>query len=302
MLRDWKPRLEGREISGGTLIRMRSAVTFRISEKDEPSDLSDPAVTLTNRGLASESEIFPSVDYRLQDRIFGVIGSLFIIIFLVPALVDYRNFPHVGPYFRFADGREVFLPFVRILTDWTYIMVLLGFCFRRSPVLRNRRAADVTIALIGSYWLAIPFVIAAGCGLIDGVLGTRWHAAFLGFWMPGSLGLGKVLVGSALVTCGNLLDIWGYGALFRSFSLVPEARELCTRGPFRFVRHPIYLGQIMAQAGIFLCFASLHPSWILFWLTFCLIQLRRAWREDRVLETAFGRRFRNWKEQTAWIW
>ena len=33
-------------------------------------------------------------------------------------------------------------------------------------------------------------------------------------------------------------------------SNVPEARGLVTRGPYRLVRHPIYLGEYVGRAGL----------------------------------------------------
>jgi protein-S-isoprenylcysteine O-methyltransferase Ste14 len=38
--------------------------------------------------------------------------------------------------------------------------------------------------------------------------------------------------------------------LGRSFSVMPEARRLVTNGPYSVIRHPVYLGEAVALAGV----------------------------------------------------
>ncbi|MBU1647461.1 MAG: hypothetical protein KJ787_14105, partial [Gammaproteobacteria bacterium] len=111
----------------------------------------------------------------------------------------------------------------------------------------------------------------------------------------------RFCVGAACVCAGNALDVWGYASLFRSVSIVAEARDLVVSGPYRLVRHPVYLGQIVAQAGVWLLFAPLHPVWISFFACFVAMQLYRGRVEDTVLERAFGERYRMWKDRTFWF-
>jgi protein-S-isoprenylcysteine O-methyltransferase Ste14 len=39
-------------------------------------------------------------------------------------------------------------------------------------------------------------------------------------------------------------------SLGRSISILPQARQLVTSGPYAFVRHPLYLGEMTAMLGI----------------------------------------------------
>ena len=109
------------------------------------------------------------------------------------------------------------------------------------------------------------------------------------------------LCGTALIVVGNLIDVSGYATLFRSVSIAAEARELKVTGLYRIVRHPIYLGQILAQAGVWLFYARTHVVWITFYVAFVAMQLYRSRLEDRVLQRAFGEPYLTWKRRTFWF-
>ncbi|HTZ04727.1 MAG TPA: isoprenylcysteine carboxylmethyltransferase family protein [Gaiellaceae bacterium] len=62
-----------------------------------------------------------------------------------------------------------------------------------------------------------------------------------------ALGLGKVWFAMQLI--GASIAIASAVALGRSFGLVAANRGICTRGPYRFVRHPLYAGYLIAWTG-----------------------------------------------------
>src|SRR5207302_3384193 len=53
-----------------------------------------------------------------------------------------------------------------------------------------------------------------------------------------------------LLACGMIWALYSLTYLRNRFSIVPEARGLVTTGPYQFVRHPIYLGEIIAGFGL----------------------------------------------------
>ena len=87
----------------------------------------------------------------------------------------------------------------------------------------------------------------------------------------------------ALVSCAFLLA--SVLALGTCFGVLPEARGLVTRGPYRHVRHPVYLGELGACAGLVLGAPS---AWNLTAAAVLLgAQLVRMRLEERALETEF---------------
>jgi protein-S-isoprenylcysteine O-methyltransferase Ste14 len=114
----------------------------------------------------------------------------------------------------------------------------------------------------------------------------------------------------AMAVSGCLLALAGAGLVRRSrielgaaWSLLPVADQntgLVTTGPYRFVRHPIYLGFILLALGAALAFSS--------WLALCIVLAgivpTFAWRahaEEVLLSSTFGERFADYRRRTKMI-
>lgn len=234
----------------------------------------------------------------LPDWTFRLLGAGFFLGFLAYRAPDYfKDFWALGPYYEFPGGGKLQLPWTRVLIDLTYVLIGLAYIFRLPPRSRACRGGEILVAMCGAFWPFLPFLIEAA---LDWSASSFAHEYSAFMWKT-RLSLTTTLTGAALVLVGNALDLWGYGSLFKSISIVPEARELKVSGPYRLVRHPIYLGQMAAQAGVWLLFANTHVVWIGFYLCFAGFQLYRSRLEDRVLLDAFGERYLAWKRKTFWF-
>lgn len=96
----------------------------------------------------------------------------------------------------------------------------------------------------------------------------------------------------ALVIAGELIAVLGCAwmliaalALGRCFGVLPEARGLVTHGPYRLVRHPLYLGEFGAMAGLLI--ASPSPRNLAAGAVFVLAQFMRMRFEERALTAEF---------------
>jgi protein-S-isoprenylcysteine O-methyltransferase Ste14 len=108
---------------------------------------------------------------------------------------------------------------------------------------------------------------------------------------------------TALVLAGDVLAVTACAWLLVSvltlgpcFGVLPEARGLVMRGPYRFVRHPVYLGEIGAVAGLTL---SSSAAWSFAVLgAFVAAQLVRMHMEEDALTAAFPE-YRRYATQTG---
>jgi protein-S-isoprenylcysteine O-methyltransferase Ste14 len=67
--------------------------------------------------------------------------------------------------------------------------------------------------------------------------------------------------------------------------LIPQTRKLVTGGPYRLVRHPVYVGEILGALGL-VVWAATVPKTLVF-LLFVGCEVYRALQEERLLMFAF---------------
>ena len=113
-------------------------------------------------------------------------------------------------------------------------------------------------------------VLAAFCG-----------TAFPLMVRPGGLQLLPSVASSTCMAAGLALSVASKLYLNRSFGLIASNRGVKAGGPYRFVRHPMYLGYFVTQLG-FLS-ANFSTSNVLIYLAAWSFQILRIVEEESVL-------------------
>jgi protein-S-isoprenylcysteine O-methyltransferase Ste14 len=93
-------------------------------------------------------------------------------------------------------------------------------------------------------------------------------------------------IGAALWWFGILFGVATLVFLRKAFSIVPQARELITAGPYQIARHPIYVAYILEYIGIWMArgFTIPFTLMIVVWLA---VTYWRTQLEEQILSATF---------------
>lgn len=147
----------------------------------------------------------------------------------------------------------------------TFLVVALAYLTRVPPVDRSKGFSEVALPLLATF---TPFLL----------LFTPPHP----FAYATMERLQALFWGMALSTT---FTVWGLFTLGRSFSITVEARKLVAHGPYRLVRHPVYLGEMAAALFVTLWRFSLLNLAV--FAIFSSLQLYRSYLEERKLKANF---------------
>jgi len=96
-------------------------------------------------------------------------------------------------------------------------------------------------------------------------------------------GLATNAVGAVVVAAGMALRVWAAGVL-------DKGGELCTDGPYRCVRHPLYVGSFVAAVGFCVMMRAVWASTAVL-LLFAVLYAAQVSMEERLLRAQYGERY-----------
>jgi protein-S-isoprenylcysteine O-methyltransferase Ste14 len=163
--------------------------------------------------------------------------------------------------YRIADYHNFLLKPLWAVETFIFFAIIISYAIRTEPLERSRGIREIAIPLIGA---VTPFAL----------LFTPPHP-----WTYNNIyGLYAVF---CWMTATTALTLWGIWTLRRSFSITVEVRTLATNGPYRWLRHPIYMGEILTAGGVLAWRFSLQN--LVIFLIFVIIQtLRARWEEEKL--------------------
>jgi protein-S-isoprenylcysteine O-methyltransferase Ste14 len=174
-------------------------------------------------------------------------------------------------------GGNSMLKILDLCERFAAVMMFATFC---AATLHSHHWQNLLILV--SEVLTIAFILTRRSTDAVSQKPLDWALAFAGTmapWLvrPGTEPLSQS-AGVALLVIGTAVAIAAKLSLNRSFGLAPANRGVKRRGAYVFVRHPMYLGYFIAQAGFLLLNPTLQnlAAYAFAWA----IQIARLLREE----------------------
>jgi protein-S-isoprenylcysteine O-methyltransferase Ste14 len=137
------------------------------------------------------------------------------------------------------------------ITIWCYL--------RRRPAVATSKSVTAHAAAVAATWLPLTLPLLHGTP-------------------PGP---GRQGVSDALLIAGTAWAVWSLVSLGRNVSVLAQARSVVSQGPYRWIRHPLYAGELVSALGVAIAMNTVAAGAV--WLMLCGLQVYRALREERVL-------------------
>jgi len=167
----------------------------------------------------------------------------------------------------------------------------------RCPTVRKTVRKDILLFGIPAFTVFLLGLIVSGRDGYDGLVGTIWNL----IKHPGKLRLLSVwnIAGLSLCIVGLTIAIVAQCTLKRFYSstlVTREDHQLIAHGVYRFARHPLYLGVLIAIMGVPVYAPSLYGFLVLSLLI--PIILFRIKMEEEMLIEHFGDEYQAYRKIT----
>jgi len=147
-------------------------------------------------------------------------------------------------------------------------------------------------------WTVLPFLLLTILGFIAAVLDFVYRQDF-NFQVFAVAGL-ILLVAGELIRMKARLELKKkarFGSLTGTVQLqIIKGHQLVKDGLYKYIRHPIYLGEILRNLGFTAIFSSIYGSLIV--LLASVFLLFRIEIEEKMLINVFGEEYKKYKRNT----
>jgi protein-S-isoprenylcysteine O-methyltransferase Ste14 len=181
-----------------------------------------------------------------------------------------------------------------LLGVWAVSTLVLSLMRPVGPQDKTRTSPDAPLVMLTLFAVPLLAPPVSAWGEAHGIWTAPWDR------VPSAMA-GVLLWGGVLVTAAGLAvrirAMRQLGARFSPHIAVQREHALETGGAYARVRHPGYLGALLATAGAILAFGSIL-AWPLF-AVMLVAQNTRASREEVLLEDHFGESWRAYRAHTG---
>ena len=169
-----------------------------------------------------------------------------------------------------------------ILAAFTGLTLLLN----RRPTHPPKSLMDITVPLAMSYYLFLYGAInLMPLDLRENLMPIPWRVS-------------AAVVALGISFVGYAVTFWGLANLGRSFAIMVAARGMVTAGPYKYVRHPMYLGYFIELIGLII--SSLCLGMLLLAAGFVFLMVVRAQLEEERLAEAYPA-YRDYMSRTGFL-
>ncbi|MFX0170990.1 MAG: methyltransferase family protein [Candidatus Hodarchaeota archaeon] len=126
------------------------------------------------------------------------------------------------------------------------------------------------------------------------------YQEFLQQFIPSQIALVMGIIGNLVLICGGVLMIWSrilLGPYGTPKIVIKDHHQLITKGIYRYIRHPLYLGYILLLFGYTFAFGSLFSSCLIILIMLPLTKSRMDLEEELLLVN-LGEKYNDYIKRT----